>query len=45
LTVFGDVEREYDEQFCVVLGGPSSNAFIQQGWGTGTIWNDDPSWW
>jgi hypothetical protein len=45
VTVFGDADWEYDEQFYVILSGPSSNAFVQQDWGTGTILNDDPSWW
>jgi hypothetical protein len=41
ITVLGDRKREADETFNVELYNLSSNALMLDGFGLGTIWNDD----
>ena len=43
VTIKGDTKREADESFYVLLSGASSNAFIPDAYGWGTILNDDPA--
>ena len=41
VSIKGDNKREPDETFYVVLSNPSLNALIVDGFGVGTILNDD----
>jgi hypothetical protein len=41
VTIKGDKKKELDESFSVFLSNPSSYAFIWNGYGYGTIVNDD----
>jgi hypothetical protein len=42
VTIKGDKQKESDEYFYVVLSGASSNVMIYDGYGLGTILNDEP---
>jgi len=41
IAVYGDTQKENDEYFYLVLSAPSTNAQVYNGWGMGSILNDD----
>lgn len=41
VAVYGDTQKEQDEYFYLRLTGTSGNAVVENGWGLGTILNDD----
>ncbi|HZN65575.1 MAG TPA: FG-GAP-like repeat-containing protein [Tepidisphaeraceae bacterium] len=43
VAIFGDTVIENDEGFYLVLSGPSANSNLSDGWGAGSIHNDDPA--
>jgi hypothetical protein len=42
VVIKGDKKKEADESFYVLLSGASTHAFVPDGYGWGTILNDEP---